>query len=275
MVRTLICLPVCLLLAPSYPSGEADFASQPVIHIEQAAHAGTVKGMTDPGKDVLGYLQACLKHYQQTVKGYTLSFRKRERTAGTLHPWESIEAYYRDDPHSAFFDWQEGARKALKALYIEGENKNAQGKSQILALPAPPFTGLGVVKSDTDSADSKRSGRYPLSEFGLKEAMQRVLDAWKAADAEKTLHVEYKGLCKVPEAGDRICHAWQRTAFARPEGEDGVTEVTIFVDCETLFQVGTIVRGKDGELLGEYYFRNIRLNPEFKPDQFTPAVLKK
>ncbi len=188
-----------------------------------------------------------------------------------MNPWETIEACYREEPHHAFFDWQEGARLVVKALYVEGENKNGQGKSKILALPkAVPIP----VTSETDSADSKKSGRYPLSQFGLREAMERVLEAWKAAAAEKVLMVEYKGLCKVPEAGDRICHEFYRNHKARPEGDDGVSEVTVYIDCETLFQVGTIVLGKDGEMLGEYYFRNIRLNPEFGPDQFTRKALK-
>jgi hypothetical protein len=275
MLRTLMCLPLCLLLAPSYPIGEQEaFASRPHERVEQT-NKSLGKGLPDPAKDVIPFLEACLKRYQETVKGYTLTFRKRERTGGTLHPWETIEACYTEQPHRAFFDWQEGARKAMKALYVEGENKNASGKSQIVALPAPPLTGFGPVSTDTDSADSKKSGRYPLSQFGLKQATQRVVEAWKAADEAKTLHVDFKGTCKLPEAGGQVCYEFHRHSVDRPEGEDGVTEVTIYIDCETLFQVGSIVKGKDGELLGEYYFKNIRLNPEFKPDQFTRAALKK
>jgi hypothetical protein len=271
MIRTLMCLPLCLLLAPSYPSADQDFAGRATQRVEKSDVVGA-KGQPDPGKNVIGFLETCLKRYQDTVKGYTLNFRKRERTGGTLHPWETIEACYREQPHSVFFDWQEGSRLAVKALYVEGENKNSKGKSQIRALTKMfPLD----VPSDTDSADSKKSGRYPLSQFGLKEAMERVLEAWKAAAAENMLQVEYKGLCKVPEAGDRICHEFHRNHPDRPEGEDGVSDITIYVDCETLFQVGTILLGKDREILGEYYFRNIRLNPEFGPDQFTKKALKK
>jgi len=276
MSRTLVCLPLCLLLAPSYPAATFTQTSRPTPRVD-GDEPGAGSGLPNPEKDVLGFLGACLKRYDETVKGYTLSFRKRERIGGKLHPWETIEVCYRDQPQSVFFDWQEGARAGgpMKALYVEGENKNAKGKSQLLALPAPPLTLIGVQKRDTDSADSKSSGRYPLSDFGLKQAMQHVVEVWKVADDEKALHVDYLGLYKVPEADGQICHKIHRHSFARPEGNDGVTEVIIYVDRETLFQVGSIVLGKDRELLGEYYFRNIHLNPDFAPDQFTAAMLKK
>ena len=162
---------------------------------------------------------------------------------------------------------------------VEGENKNKEGESQILALPAAPLTLLGVQKIKKDSPDSKSSGRYQLFEFGLKQATQRVLRLWKAADDNKALHVEYLGLHEVPEAGtgpDKkspiVCHKFRRTKYAAPE--DGVAEATLFIERDTLFQVGTILRGEKGELLGEFYFRDVRLNPAFAANQFDPAILK-
>ncbi|HYV40059.1 MAG TPA: DUF1571 domain-containing protein [Gemmataceae bacterium] len=272
MVRTLMCLPLCLILAPSYPAETLALTGPESVRVFVTGPAVT-DGLPDPAKDILGFLEACLKRYDEKVKAYTLNFHKQERTLGTLHPWETIEVCYQDQPHRVFFDWQEGGRKpgAIKALYAEGENKNGTtGKSQIVAL-----TNLGVtLNTDPDSNDSKRSARYPLSEFGLKQAMQRVLEVWKAADKEKNLHVEYLGLHTLPKADGQICHKIHRHSFARPEGEDGVNDVILYIDRETLFQVGTILKGKDGELLGEYYFRNIQLNPTFGPEQFTKAMLK-
>jgi hypothetical protein len=272
MARILLCLPLCLLLAPSYPGATVHQASLPTQQVEVQGPI-TTGGLPDPAKDVVGFLEACLKRYHETVQGFTCSFRKRERTGGELHPWETIAANYRESPQSALFEWQEGARQGVrrvtKALYVEGENKNAKGQSQILAL-----TLLGVMKFDVDSADSKSSARYTLNEFGLKQALMRVLNAWKAAQAEKTLHVEYLGLHKVPEVGGQLCHKIHRHKYARPEGADGITDVVIFIDRETLFQVGTIVKGENEQLLGEYYFRDIQLNPDFPAGLFEPGTLK-
>ena len=50
--------------------------------------------------------------------------------------------------------------------------------------------------------------------------------------------------------------------------------MTIYIDKETWLQVGTVLKGDGGKLVGEYFFRDLKLNPEFKPDQFLRAALK-
>jgi len=288
MARIVLCLPLCLLLAPSYPGATPVPPNRRLVAVAdvEGRHSLPTSGATEPvfadaklaglpspEKDVLGFFAACLKRYDEKVKGYTLNFWKKECIDGKEQPLEILDVCYRDQPLSVYFHWQQGARLATKALYVEGENQNADGKSQILALPS--LTLLGVQKRNPDSADARKSGRYTMNKFGLKQAMERVVEAWRAAEADQALYVEYLGLYKVMDAGGRICHAIRRHKFARPEGEDGVTEVFIFVDQETLLQVGSLVLGEGGKVLGEYYFRNIRLNPEFDPGQFTPAALKK
>ena len=78
-------------------------------------------------------------------------------------------------------------------------------------------------------------------------------------------------LRKVREAGDRLCYALRRTC-AEPE-EDQVTEVTIYIDKETWFQIGSVLKAEDGKLIGEYIFRDIHLNPTFKPNQFERSAV--
>jgi Protein of unknown function (DUF1571) len=274
MARMLLCLPLCLLLAPSYP-GAPSVPPQRRLPTSGATErvSADVKldGLPSPEKDLFGFFGACLKRYDENVKGYTLNFWKKERIDGKLQPLEIVDVCYRNLPLSIYFSWQQGSRGPSKALYVEGENENAEGKSQTLALVA-----FGIVlKRDPDSPDAKKYGRYPMNKFGLRQAMERVVQTWRVADADKSLHVEYLGLYKVMDAGGCVCHTIRRHKFARPEGEDGVMEVYIFVDVKTLLQVGSVVLGEGGKVLGEYYFRDIRLNPEFAPGQFTPAALKK
>src|SRR5262249_43180158 len=151
-----------------------------------------------------------------------------------------------------------------RVLYVEGEN---DGK--MLARPATRLLRLAgdVVARDVDGDDARQSGRYTLNEFGLKHGMRRTLDSWVEARRQNGLHVEYQGVKEVKEAGGRRCHVFHRTRYQKPEA-DGVTELTVCVDAETWLQIGSVVRGAGGRLLGEYYFRDIRLNPELKSEQF-------
>ncbi len=226
------------------------------------------QGGDHPGRDPVAFLEKCLEHYDRTIHAYSLTMRKRERIDGTLHPLEVIEVHFQDRPHSVFFKWQQGARKAERVLYVEGKHDN-----KMLAKPAGAAGAfVSVAARAVDSPDARQSGRYPINEFGLKKAMERVLKHWKPAREARTLHVEYLGVHRVPEAGDRPCHKLRRTRYAHPE-DDGVTELTLYIDTETLLQVGSVLRGPDGQFLGEYFFSNIRLNPTFRPDQFERAAL--
>src|SRR5262249_11210652 len=125
---------------------------------------------------------------------------------------------------------------------------------------------------DPGGSDARQSGRYPLTEYGLKKATERVLKTWKAARAEGALHVEYLGVQKLKEAGDRECWVLCRSRYNRPEN-DGVTETTVWIDRETWLQLGSVVRGEGGRLIGEYYFRDIEFNPQFRPNQFEKSIL--
>jgi hypothetical protein len=289
VARLLVCLPVCLLLAPSYPGTPGE---PPRESPELRARAEQLELLRTEGyppsrqievlrladlaaRDPVGFFGKCLEHYDRHIQGYTLTLHKQERLGGQLHEVEQIAVAFKDSPHSVFFNWLEGFRKARRVLYVEGQNENRM----LAKAHLPPLDP--IVVRELDSPDAKASGRYSMADFGLRKAMERVHRNWKKAQDAGALHVEYLGLHKVPKAGNRLCHALRRTRFASPE-DDGVTELLLYIDVEDLLQVGSVLRGlapdkdgqqKDGQFLAEYFFRDIRLNPTFPPEQFTRAAL--
>jgi len=132
-----------------------------------------------------------------------------------------------------------------------------------LTLPMPP-----------DSVLVRGKTRYLITAFGFRKSTERIYHGWKAAQEKGTLFVEYLGLRQVPEAGDRWCHVLRRTKYDEVP-EDQVEDLTLYFDRDTLLQVGTVLRDREGHLVGEYFFRDVRLNPEFAPEQFEPAGLKR
>jgi hypothetical protein len=271
-MRGFVCLPLCMFLACS--ASDADSSEK-----DKPPEISTPKEWQPPdnatmqqlaAKDPIVFLENCIHRYNHDVRSYRLKFHKRERIDGKLNGAEEIDVCFREKPYSVLFRWNEGARKASAALYVEGEN---DGK--LLVKP----TGLGgkiagVVKRDPEGSDAKKSGRYPLTQFGLKDAALRALASWKAAKAEDALHVELVGEEKVKECGDRTCWVLKRSKYKKPES-DGVTETTLYVDKETWLQIGSIVRGEGGKLIGEYFFRAIELNPKFDDETFQREALEK
>src|SRR5262249_45596943 len=177
------------------------------------------------------------------------------------------EVFFRAEPYSVFMHWLKGARKTDKVLYVAGENGD-----KLLAHP----TGLGgvlvtYVARDPEGADAREEGRYSIKDFGVKKTLERTLRDWKAAE-KRGAQTVYLGVRKVREAGDRSCYALRQTS-PTPDAA-GVSDATIYIDKETWFQVATVLRG-DGKFLADFYYRDIQLNPEFRPDQFQPAALSR
>jgi hypothetical protein len=144
---------------------------------------------------------------------------------------------------------------------------------------------------DPKVALARDSSRYCITDAGIYRGMLRTYTAWKKRKDGGELKAEYLGRRAVEEVGGRECHVVKRTckspevdSFALDEQpptdpkvveRDGFTEVTLYVDAERQLQLGTVLRRADGELVGEYYFRNVELTTaEFPPDTFTPAALK-
>lgn len=259
MYRLLICLPLCLLLSPASP--DAPPVALPI-------DAETVSKEPLPGGDVLAFLEKSLDRYRQArIETYRCIFQKQERIDGKLQPSEETEVFYRAEPYSVWMHWLHGARQAATVLYVAGANGD-----KMIVHPAGPLGNLiKTVKRDPEGPEAKQAGRYTIKQFGIEKATERVLSAWKAAKEKGTLHVEYLGIRKVHEAGDRLCYTLRRTC-ATPE-EDGVTEIIVYIDKENGFQVGTVLKGEEGKLIGEYMFRDISINTKIKSEQFTPEAV--
>ena len=147
-------------------------------------------------------------------------------------------------------------------------NKDAKkGKNTYTTL-------LGLDGAKAEASKALDSARYTIDEFGIRLGTERTYKTWKERQAEGNLHVDYEGVQKVQKAGDRDCYVLHRTKMTKPE-DDGVLDVVLYIDKETWLQVGSILRGDKGKLIGEYFFRDLTLNPNFAPNHFSPALLSK
>lgn len=218
--------------------------------------------------DPIAFLENCLKRYDRQVKGYRCIMQKQERSGGRLQPTEVIAVDFREKPFSVRFDWKQGIRRAKRALYVKGENGG-----MVLVKPAGLAALVGIVKRSPDGPEARKAGRYPISEFGIKIGTERTLGAWERAQKDGDLHVEYLGVRRIKELNNRPCYTFRRRGYKKPE-EDGVTDFTMYVDQETWLQTGSVLKGVGGKLIGEYYFRDVKLNPDFAPGTFTAAGLK-
>jgi hypothetical protein len=270
MRRLLACLSLLLLFAqwPPYQARLAESSEPRGDNDDHAPLPGKAEMERLARTRSVEFLEQCLRYYDRNVKGYNAVLQKQERLDGKLQPSEVIEVAFRERPFSVSMHWLQGARRAEAVTYVAGENGG-----NMLVRPALSLARAFIVQRDPEGEDARQAGRYTVKEFGIKKGTERTLAGWKAAREKGALHVEDLGVVRVKEAGDRPCLALRRTRFARPE-DDGVTELTVYFDEENWLQVGSVLKGEGGKFIASYYFRDVRLNPEFKPDQFTRSGLK-
>lgn len=276
MYRILLCLSLCLLLAPArYQPLELIPAS-----VAQASDEGPFATVSDDGssmpsdatlqklagEDPCAFMEWCIRHCQRDVRGVRLILRKHDRTLGVLRAPEVIAVDYRVQPFGVLFHWRQNPGLATAVLYSPDERPGKLLVRPIIAL-------FGNIELDVDGDDAKRSGRYSLTEFGFETAMRRTLASWRKARRENALHVEFLGIQNRDEVSGRECFVFRRSNYARAEEADGVRELTLLVDREHLLQTGSVLKNGAGEVLGQYYFDRMEINPKFQPDRFGPKGL--
>jgi Protein of unknown function (DUF1571) len=270
MVRLLLCLLLCLIVAPApLPSQRS---APPASHHDGGPPAAADDNSTLLDNDAMRllaekkpirFLQTCLRRHIREVKGYHALLAKHERLAGNLLGPEVIRVSFREKPHSVLMQWLEGARLAGAVLYVQGENNNLA-----LVRPAGLASLIGIVERNPVSEEALQNSRYTLPDFGIRIGAERTLAAWVDAEKRGQLQVEYRGIRPIPELNNRLCHVLHRTSDPRLDDE-GVAHLTIYIDQENWMQIGSVLRGAKGELIAEYYFRDLQLNPTFPANFFT------
>jgi hypothetical protein len=274
MRRLWLLIPVCLAVDPSPPPHP----------VEPSLSSWTDGGTSLPSPeefeqlartDPVAMLDACLRRALREVKGYRAVTTKQETIDGTTYPQEEILVSFQADPYSVSMQWLKGARNALRAVYVEGENGGLvlirPNPDSPLGLLARAVPGDPVFARGLDHPRVREASRYPLNQTSLPQATERTWRAWRRAQAAGRLHVEYLGRRPLPEAGGRVCHVLRR--HCDPPEEEGLVTLEIAIDAETWLQVYSRLTDGRGGLIGSYAFRDVEINPTFPPDQFTRAAL--
>jgi hypothetical protein len=220
-------------------------------------------------KDPLQFLEQSLKSYED-IQGYRCIFGKQERVQGKLLDPEVIRVHYRARPFSVHMQWLEGADACFASLFVEGENNGMLlARSRLLGgFPGPIF------QKRLDSPEAKASSRFGMDRFGMEMGARDTIRAMRAAKERDKLFLKFEGIERVDKAGGRLCYKLVRTPYDPPESEgEKLNELTIYIDRATLFQVGSILKDVKNELIAEYFFRDIEVNPTFHETQFTRKKL--
>lgn len=279
MSKRLLCLipivAVCLAAAPEVgPQASGSVAAPRSARSKQIVTSVELEAFwkTDP----IAALEASLARFEREVQGYHCTLQKQETLGGKLGGVEVIRHAVREEPFAAYLFWEQGAGSAKASLYAAGDGGHMHVKTRLGVIQLAPSMG-------------KSTSRYSIEDAGIYNGSLRTYRAWKACRESNTLHLEYRGRQNVPELGrecfvlHRLCDPHEVDNFRVADlprrdpanhPKEAFASVTLYFDCETWMQMGSVLRKADGSLYAAYYFKDVKINPAFAPDQFTPAILR-
>ncbi len=269
-----ILLVICLTISPvqSLVGYRSHISARDSLHFSESNELMEIHHLKDLCQsDPVQLLEESLRRYRKSITGYTCKLIKKERVNNKERPEEEIFCAFRERPFSIFMEWIRGKDRADATLFVEGENNN-----QIAILPSQSWQKRSLhllnkyfaSRSITDSEVISAS-RYPVREFGIACGTERTYLAWKHAKSHGRFRFKYLGEKPVPQIGNRLCHLICRSCD--PPEEEGLTQITIYIDSETWLQVGSVLMAND-KLIGYYFFKDIDINPTFAKNQFSSTI---
>lgn len=226
--------------------------------------------------------EATLKHIRENVRDYTCLFIKRENVNGTILPAEYVQTKVRNrrvengqivTPFSVYMKFVKPPSVAgRQVLFIEGENN---GK-MLVKEGGPKGRFLPPIWLNPSSRFVMGTNRYEITEMGIENLTQRLLDRGRADRDIESCIVTYRPGAKV--AG-RVC---QFMEVKRPEPKTGelakygmnVYLARVFMDQELNVPIRYAAydwpsrTGERPPVIEEYTYHNLKVNVGLTEDDF-------
>lgn len=217
--------------------------------------------------DPRAFMQACIGHYDRTVRDYTCIFYRHERIKAEMTPPQQMTAMFREKPFSVRLKVTRNIDRCTRVLYVADRWKE-DGQS-IMAVEPAGFLArlfLSYVKLPIDGAQAREATRFPMSRFGLKELMKLTLTLHASADPPSGARYLYTGRRDI----NGRTHLGFKASFPRP-GHDVEQSLTIHIDPKTLLpaECRTYADLEQKVLLGHYRYTHVNLNVGLPNRTFT------
>lgn len=128
------------------------------------------------------------KFIENDFNSYTCTFVKQEEIRGKLLPMQHMKIKFRQKPFSVAMHVTKNPGDGDKMIYIEGENKDSSGKSQMIVRPKNSLARMvvgGSLKVLPDSDRVMKTTLRPCTEFGIINSFKNLIDVYKIAIEKK------------------------------------------------------------------------------------------
>ena len=215
--------------------------------------------------DHVKLLELCLEHYRRNIHDYRCTFTKQERIGGTLRGAQEMAVKFLHEPFSVAMRWTRNAPVGDRILYVDGKYAGdmlIHLKSGFLrAVAGDP------VRRKPDCAEAMKKTRRPVTMFGFENALQSLLEVYRAAADSGDLSQSFEGYFEM--AGRKTI----KLCRVLPPKEGYPAHRTfVYVDLEHLVPICIEAHDWKGKLTSQYRYSDVQFNVGLRPADFEPEA---
>lgn len=253
--------------------------SEPVHRVASASPVNPAAiTKVDPLDYALDVARRGLQSCQSQVNDYTAMMVIRERVGGELGTLQFISAKIRNrkiengrivQPLSVYLNFlRPTSIKGREVIYVEGANNG-----NIIAHEGG-FKGryLPTVRVKPDSMLAMRGQRYPMTEIGVENLIQKLIQRGEKAKTYPDVKCDLRRNARVK---DRVCTVFQLTQPTKRPGSE-FHQAQIFIDDAHNVPIRYIAydwprsQGAKPEIIEEYNYMNLKVNVGLTDADFDP-----
>lgn len=195
------------------------------------------------------------------VNDYTARFERQERVQGALRPREEILLKFQR-PRRYYLKWLAGPSEGREAIYVEGARDN-----KVMIREPGVISRLFSVLLDPDHPRVMRESLHPLTDIGIGRLIELVAENGRRALARGELVLIERGVGE--EHGRRVRRV-EAILPRDPRRGYYCYRLLLSVDVEWQLPTRAMVYDWDDRLVGDYEYREVRLNPGLRAEEFDP-----
>ena len=223
--------------------------------------------------DPMGFLEAVLNRYEQSVQDYTCIFSKQERIEGKLGREQVMRVFFRESPFSVRLHFLEDADRCKSVLYVEDRWAKNSKRMAVVEPTGIARWFVSHVMRDINGKDAKKSSRRRIDQFGFRNAMLLTLKYCHLADQHNALDLRFTGTRDI--AGRCTLVFERRLPYSSKHGAWPDRLLVVHIDRELLVPTLCEAYADDDKkiLLGRYAYREIVLNAGLDESVFTKSAM--
>ena len=199
-----------------------------------------------------------------SVKDYTAIFIKQERINGKMRPPETVSMKFQK-PFKIYMKWIAGAKQGQEVLYVKGENGG-----KVLAHPGfGGFIGgmltliLPTFAISPDGPTAMKDNLHPITDAGIGNLIETIISNNSIALANNDLKLFFRGEAKVDGRPALVVER----ILPKVEGYPA-HRAKLYIDKEYNLPVKLVLHDWSNQLIANYEYRKLVLNPGLKPIDF-------